>query len=115
MEIEPLFIEPQGSLPHTSSCGVDHLSYHAWNGHPTSLPAYNNLTSEWSQAGIVGVAGFNGYAQPNITCATHVQVPDVYSSAYAPRSPAPSHLPPPSRLPGYGDNGFNIITPTVIF
>ena len=95
VEIEPLFVEPQGSLPHTSSCGVDHTSYHAWNGHPTSLPAYNNLTSEWSQAGIVGAAGFNGYAQPSITCATHVQVPDVYSSADVGDAAAVPHIIPP--------------------
>jgi hypothetical protein len=91
VETEPLFTEPQWSLPHTSSCGVDHLFHHAWNGHPTSLPAYNNLTSEWSQARNVGAAGYYGYAQPSITCDTHVQVQDVCSSAYARRSPHPSH------------------------
>jgi len=109
VKIEPLFTEPQGSLPHTSSCGVDHLFHNAWNGHPTSLPAYNNLTSEWNQAGIVGAAGYNGYAQPSITCDTHVQVHDVYSSAYAHRSPAPSntsfHMVNPCWMPPLGPSG----------
>jgi hypothetical protein len=91
MDIDPLFIQSQGSLQHTSSCDVDQLPYHAWNGHPTSLPAYDNLNSGWSQAGTVGAAGFAGNAPPSITCASHVQVPGAYSSAYALHSPAPSH------------------------